>query len=284
MPKAWFDPARTTISETENASHNVLDTLWFQLFPVDSTEYVSGEYFLEMLAFVFGLLVLCLQPGTKRTSPVALLLLLALLASSLFLNDLSKVVFGEFSDVEEVVVSWLLTAFWLWYCLAFVLVFTESLWSNSTVHMSKDTSPLYAASFCVIYLFALGWFVLTRWEENCGNQLLGMIGGFSIPAWFAAASGYQNSTTFELATNFAICGLLVFLSSLLSSFLVRRIFSSHSPNGQVKDPTGRKPGCALSAGAAPLPISRLVEQQGWLGLLVRRLWVVRKLRKQKSRS
>ena len=59
-----------------------------------------------------------------------------------------------------------------------VVVVTEFLWSNSTVQISKDISPLYAASFCVIYLFALGWFVLTRWEGNCGNQLLGMIGGF----------------------------------------------------------------------------------------------------------
>ena len=89
--------------------------------------------------------------------------------------------------------------------------------------------------------------VLTWWEGNCG-LLLGMIAGFSIPAWFVAASWYQNSPTFELATNFAVCALLVFLSSLLSNFVVRRIFSSDSPNGQIKDPTGRKRGCALSAG------------------------------------
>ena len=135
--------------------------------------------------------------------------------------------------------------------LTAAVVVTEFLWSNSTGQISKDISPLYAASFCAIYLFTLGWFVLTRWEGNCGNPLLGMVGGFSIPAWFSAASWYQNSPTFELATNFAICGLLGFLSSLLSNFLVRRIFSSHSPNGQVKDPTGRKRGCALSAGAPP---------------------------------
>ena len=46
------------------------------------------------------------------------------------------------------------------------VVVTEFLWSNSTVQISKDISPLYAASFCVIYLFTLGWFVLTHWEET----------------------------------------------------------------------------------------------------------------------
>ena len=40
----------------------------------------------------------------------------------------------------------------------------------------------------------------------------------------------------------------------------------------------------MSAGAPPLRISRRVLQHGWLGLLVRRLWVVRKLRKPKRRS
>ena len=148
----------------------------------------------------------CVQNQERREHhPLALLLLLALLASSLFPNDFSKVVFGELSDVETVVVSWLLTA---------AVFVTEFQWSNSTVQISKDISPLYAASFCVIYLFTLGWFVLTRLEGNCGNPLLGMVGGFSIPAWFAAASWYQNSTTFDLATNFAGCGLLVFPSSL----------------------------------------------------------------------
>ena len=66
--------------------------------------------------------------------------------------------------------------------LTAAVVVTEFLWSNSTVQISKDISPFYAASFCVIYLFALGWFVLTWWEGNCGNPLLGMVGGFSIPA------------------------------------------------------------------------------------------------------
>ena len=82
---------------------------------------------------------------------------------------------------------------------------------------------------------------------------MGTVGGFSIQAWFAAASWYQNSPTFESATNFAVSGLLVFLSSLLLNFLVRMIFPSDSPNGQIKDPMGRKRGCALSAGAPPPP-------------------------------
>ena len=57
-----------------------------------------------------------------------------------------------------------------------------------------------------------------------------------------------GTPSFELATNFAVFALLVFLCTLLSIFLVRRVLSSHSPNGQTKDPTGRKRGCALSAG------------------------------------
>ena len=51
--------------------------------------------------------------------------------------------------------------------LAAAVVVTEFLWSNSTVQISKDISPLHGASFCVIYLFTNGWFILTRWEENC---------------------------------------------------------------------------------------------------------------------
>ena len=50
--------------------------------------------------------------------------------------------------------------------LTAAVVVTEFLWYNSTVQISKDISPLYAASFCVIYVFTLGWFVLTRWGGN----------------------------------------------------------------------------------------------------------------------
>ena len=49
--------------------------------------------------------------------------------------------------------------------LTAAVVVTEFLWSKSTVQISKDISPL-DASFCVIYLFTLGWFVLTHWEET----------------------------------------------------------------------------------------------------------------------
>ena len=132
--------------------------------------------------------------------------------------------------------------------LTAAVVVTDFLWPNSTVQISKDISSLYAAIVCFIYLFTLGWFVLTRWEGNCGNPLLEMVGVFAIPAWFSEASWYHTYPTFELATNFAVCGLLFFLCSLLSIFLVRRVLSSHSPNGQTKDPTGRKRGCALFAG------------------------------------
>ena len=45
-----------------------------------------------------------------------------------------------------------------------------------------------------------------------------------------------------------------------------------------------KTGVCIVCGGTTLPISRRVLQQGWLGLLVQRLWVVRKLRKKKSRS
>ena len=86
-------------------------------------------------------------------------------------------------------------------------------------------------------------------ETNCWEWLV----VFQFQRGFPqlSATWYHNSPTFKFATNFAVCGLLVFLSSLLFNFLVRMIFSSDSPNGQIKDPTGRKRGCALSAGAPP---------------------------------
>ena len=46
---------------------------------------------------------------------------------------------------------------------------------------------------------------------------------------------------------------LFVLSSLFSNFMVRRIFSSHSPNGQTKDPTGRKRGMCIVCGGTPPP-------------------------------
>ena len=151
--------------------------------------------------------------------------------------------------------------------LAAAVVVTEFLWSNSTVQISKDISPLHAATFCVIYLFTNGWFILTRWEGNCGNPLLGMVGGFSIPAWFAATSWYQNSPL--------VCVGNQFCRMWSPRFSVFPPVHLPGAKGFVKSQSersnersyGEETGVCIVCGITPLPISRRVLQQRLVGVV-----------------